>query len=116
MSDSGRLPHDDRRRHQRVVLYAFVELRAADETLILTVRNISAGGVLLAADGHDLSALAVGSRHDVALFTPDDRSRQLLLQGEVVRHETDAIALRWAQDGTAMVEVIAWLAELADKP
>jgi hypothetical protein len=117
MSDTTRLPHDDRRQHQRVVIYAFVELKTADETLILTVRNLSAGGVLLALDGHDASSIRIGSRHQVALFTPGDRDRQLVLDGEVVRHEPGAIALRWAQDGTALVEVISWLAEVSgEKP
>jgi hypothetical protein len=106
-------PPDDRRRYPRVAIFAFVEMRSASETLILTVRNVSAGGALLSADGHDISVFPVGSRHSVALFTPGDDGRLLVLSGEVVRHQPDAMALRWDQDGTAFVALVDWLAEIS---
>ena len=78
----------------------------------MTVRNLSAGGVLLAADGHDLAGFAVGTRLEVTLFAPGRPQARLLLRAEVVRHEPLGMALRWGQDGSAFVDVVSWLSAI----
>jgi PilZ domain-containing protein len=99
----------DRRRHPRLELFALVELKSALETLILTVRNLSVGGVLLSADGHDLTQFPMGTRHEVSVFTPDETASRLVLTGEVVRHDAGGMALRWDPDGAALVRLVTWL-------
>ena len=78
-------------------MFATVEVHAAAETLVLPARNISLGGVYLSADGHDLSALAVGVELEVVVFDALDESRRpVRLVGEVVRLEKNGVALMWA--------------------
>jgi PilZ domain-containing protein len=85
------------RRHPRFELFASVELHAEEETLVLPARNISLGGVYLAADGHDLGALEVGMEIEVLVFDALDESRRpVRLVGEVVRLEEHGVALMWA--------------------
>jgi hypothetical protein len=77
-------------------MYASVELKAASETMILPARNISLGGVYLAADGHDLSGIAVGSRIDVQVFDALDEGKQpVRLDARVVRCDERGMALQW---------------------
>lgn len=78
-------------------MYASVELVAARETLILPARNISLGGIYLAADGHDLRALREGSEVEVHLFDAlNERTRPVRLAATVVRHDGAGMALMWA--------------------
>ena len=88
-------------------LLASVEIAAGGDLIILTVRNISLGGVFVLHDGHDLSAYAVGSRHELTIFTPDDLEKELVVRGQVVRHEPDGMALRWREDDTSAMRLAA---------
>jgi hypothetical protein len=97
----------ERRGSARVPLFALLDVTA--EVFVLTVRNLSLSGVLVDDDGHDLSRLSVGTKHELAIFTPGDTERQLVLAGEVVRHELGGMALRWTKDSAAMVNLVAWL-------
>lgn len=77
-------------------MYASVEVKASSETMILPALNISLGGVYLAADGHDLTGLALGSRLDVQVFDALDETKQpVRLAAQVVRFDDQGIALRW---------------------
>jgi hypothetical protein len=107
-------PPKDARKHERLELYASVELHAERETLILPARNISIGGVYLPADGHDLTSFADGSALEVQVFDAlDERSRPVRLQATVVRHDGAGMALMWStSDGEA--EAAAALARLLD--
>ena len=99
------------RKHPRVELYASVELKAGEEMVILTVRNISIGGVFVCSDGQDLSVFEIGSRHELSIFTPSDVEKELIVRGRVVRHDPDGMAIEWREDDTASLK----LAELMRK-
>ena len=75
--------------------------------IILTVRNISMGGVFVLHDGHDLSKFTLGSRHELTIFTPSDVDKQLLVRGQVVRHDPDGMALKWREDDTSAMRLAA---------
>jgi hypothetical protein len=98
------------RKHPRVQLLASVELASGKGMVILKVRNISVGGVFVCSDGQDLSSFAIGSRHELTIFTPSDVHKELVVRGRVVRHEPDGMALEWRKDDTASLK----LTELID--
>jgi hypothetical protein len=98
------------RRHPRVELLASVEASANGEVVIMTVRNISLGGVFVRHDGHGLSSFPVGSRHELTIFTPDDLEKELLVRGQVVRHEPDGMAFKWREDDTSAHRLSALVA------
>ena len=95
------------RRHPRVELLASVELESGGEIIILTVRNISMGGVFVCNDGYALSAFAIGSRHELTIFTPSDLDKNLVVRGRIVRHDQDGMALEWRTDDTSAVRLAA---------
>ena len=95
----------NKRRHTRVELYATVALMVPDETLILTVRNISLGGAFLLSDGHDLSALALGSEQEVVLVDGQDPETEVVVKAVLVRKATDGVALKW--DGEEAIFKVA---------
>jgi hypothetical protein len=104
------------RKHARVELLASVEIAAGGEMIILTVRNISLGGVYVFRDGHDLSGFAVGSRHELTIFTPGDTEKQLVVRGQVVRHDENGMALKWREDDTSAMRLAALLGKPAALP
>jgi PilZ domain-containing protein len=85
----------EQRRHPRIELYATVELRSLGETLILSIRNISLGGVFLTADGQDLSSIVIGSEEELVVFDGSDDDKRVVVNGRVVRRDADGIALTW---------------------
>jgi len=93
------------RKHPRFALLASVHLASGEGMIVLTVRNISVGGVFVCSDGHDLSSFVVGSRHELTIFTPSDVHREMVVRGKVVRHEPDGMALEWRQDDTASLKL-----------
>jgi hypothetical protein len=104
------------RRHLRVELLASVEIAAAGEMVILTVRNISMGGVYVLHDGHNLSSFPVGSRHELTIFTPADTEKQLVVRGQVVRHDSDGMAFKWREDDTSAMRLAALIGKPAASP
>ncbi len=87
-----------------------MELHADEETLLLPARNISLGGVYLAADGHDLDALELGMELEVLVFDAlDDKRKPVRLTGEIVRHDGDGLALMWADSDPAIAIELAKL-------
>lgn len=70
----------------------------------MPVRNISVSGVLLTADGSDLSQFPVGSDQDMVIFNPDDPALQVPVRARVVRRAHDGLALSW-NAAEAIVEV-----------
>lgn len=99
---------NSRRRYRRYELLASVEVIAARETLLLPARNISLGGVYLAADGHDLAAFGDGTEVEVQVFDAlDEGSRAVRLTAKVVRHDEGGMALMWAGDEAATAEALA---------
>ena len=101
-------------------MYASVEVKASSETMILPALNISLGGVYLAADGHDLTGVALGSRLDVQVFDAlDETKRPVRLNAEVVRFDDQGIALRWlsvdALEASELSRLMDTLKPKADK-
>jgi PilZ domain-containing protein len=89
-------------------MYASVELHGESETVLLPARNISLGGVYLTADGHDLGGFAVGTELEVLVFDAlDDTREPVRLVGEVVRHDSDGLALMWADSDPAAALALA---------
>ena len=88
-------------------MFASVELHAGGDTLVLPARNISLGGIYLAADGHDLEHLAVGAKLEVLVFDAlDETRRPVRLEGEVVRLDGEGVALMWSDsDADAALEL-----------
>ncbi len=108
MSSGSKQGGSEQRKHPRVDLLASIELKSGDEMIILTVRNISVGGVFVCNDGYDLlSGFPVGSRHELVIFTPSDLDKQLVVRGLVVRHEAEGMALTWREDDTAATKLTA---------
>jgi hypothetical protein len=92
-------PSFDQRRYRRFELFASVELRVGDETLILPARNVSQGGIFLASDGNDLTSLEAGSAVEVYLFDVTDESRPSVRGvATVVRTTGEGVALAWKLD------------------
>jgi len=85
----------NRRQHERVELYATVTLNAADDTFILSVGNLSLGGVFLLSDGHDLSKVTVGSEHEVTLTDGENPQKEVVVRARVLRKEAAGLALKW---------------------
>jgi hypothetical protein len=92
-------PKPNERKFPRFELLASVELHQGDETLILPARNLSQGGIYLAADGNDLSHLAIGTGVEVLVFDAVDETNPAVRAGaKVVRHDQDGIALQWNEN------------------
>jgi hypothetical protein len=100
-------PKREQRRYPRFELFAHVQLKRDRELLMLTTRNLSLGGLLLAAEGHDLSGFPVGSNVDVQLFTTADQQRPTVCgPARIVRHEKDAVALAWTTLDPRVTQVL----------
>jgi hypothetical protein len=98
-------------------MFATVELHAGAETLVLPARNISLGGVYLTADGHDLGILGIGMEIEVLVFDALDESRRpVRLVGEVVRVETEGVALMWADSDPDVARNVARLLHRLQPP
>lgn len=99
-------------------MLASVEVKASSETMLLPALNISLGGVYLAADGHDLTGLALGSRLDVQVFDALDEHKQpVRLDAEVVRFDAQGMALKWlSSDARQAAELQRLLDSLQPKP
>jgi hypothetical protein len=103
-------PPKNSRKHPRYRMFASVELRAGEETLILPAHNISLGGVYLTADGHDLSGFSVGLEVAVLMFDVlDSAKKPLTLQARVVRQDPAGMALMWSADDPSAAMVLAKL-------
>jgi hypothetical protein len=98
------------RRHPRFELFASVELHDGEETVVLPARNLSLGGVSLAADGHDLTRFHVGSIIDVLIFDAVDESTPpVRAPARVQRHDPDSMALMWNATDPHVAELLASL-------
>jgi hypothetical protein len=106
-------PKKDTRAHPRYELLATVELRDADETVVLPARNLSRGGIFLASDGNDLSRFTVGSTIELLVFDGSNEERPVVRgRAAVVRHDGAGIGLRWLdnpQTDAALQKLLAAL-------
>jgi hypothetical protein len=95
------------RRYPRFELFAHVQLRRDQETVMLSARNASLGGLLLASGSHDMTRFPVGSHVDVQLFTSADQLRPTVCgPARIVRHEKDAVALAWTTLDPRVTQVL----------
>jgi hypothetical protein len=90
-----------------------VRVQIEDETLLLSVRNLSLGGALLSTD-RDLEDFPIGSQHVVLVFDAANAERQpARVTGEVVRHEPGAFAVRFlSRDPLANIRLTLLFSEL----
>jgi hypothetical protein len=106
-------PAKNTRKYPRYELFATVELSRGEETLVLPARNISLGGLYVAADGNDLSAIKAGDTVKVTLFDAIDEGHPHVRgQAQVVRHEGEAgLALTWSSTDPIVTRKLASLLE-----
>jgi hypothetical protein len=110
-------PKKNSRKHERYEMFASVEVHGSTESVLLPARNISLGGVYLTADGHDLSAFAIGAQLEVLVFDAlDDRQEPVRLMGQVVRHDQMGMALMWAYADPDLAFKLGALIESLQKP
>jgi hypothetical protein len=101
-------PKRESRQHPRYELYASVELRRGEDALVLPARNISLGGLYLAADGNRLNKIEVGETVDVVVFDAMDASMPTLrAAAQVVRNEGQGLALGWATTDPVLFNQVA---------
>jgi PilZ domain len=100
------------RQHPRFELFASVELHRAQETLVLPARNISLGGLYLAADGNDLSSLAVGEVVQIMLFDVADEGQPTVrADATIIRKDKEGLGLTWASTDPVIARKLATLLE-----
>jgi hypothetical protein len=87
----------EKRRHRRHEIFATVKMERDDEVHILSVRDISVGGVFLSRETVDLSHLAVGQTIELALFNTG-ADEELRIGARVRRHDARGMALTWVHD------------------
>jgi hypothetical protein len=99
------------RRHPRFELFASVELQQNQETVVLPARNLSLGGVSLAADGHDLSHFGDGTVIDVLIFDAlDENTEPVRASARILRHDPDgSMALMWNATDPKVAGLLATL-------
>ncbi len=98
-----------KRRYPRLELQAAVKVQHSGAGLLLPVRNVSRGGVLVAASGHDLSAFPLGTTHSLTIFDPDDPTREARIEARVVRHDNTGMAVSWDHSTDAVATVSTFL-------
>src|SRR5579859_7822976 len=92
----------ERRRHPRHELYAWVELVTGGESVVLPVKNMSVSGLLLSADGNDLSKFPVGSDQAITIFDPGNPALKVPVRARIIRHAADGLALTWTAVDTIL--------------
>lgn len=85
-------PRAERRKADRVELFAQVELRTHDEVRILSVTNISAGGVLLQNDGIEIDP------GDTVSVSVDANDISFTLDATVIRCNATDLAVQWTSN------------------
>lgn len=102
------MPPPERRKAERLELYAQVELRSGDEVLLLPVVNISSGGLLARNEGTHIEAGG-----EVAVFlAANDIS--FTMEASVLRCDAVYIALMWKPAGDDATSALARLLELLE--
>ena len=90
-------PKPNARQYPRFDLSVSVEVRHGHTTLVLPARNISLGGIYLAADGKRLNRLRVGETVEVTVFDLLDEAKHMIrTTARVVRNEGQGIGLSWS--------------------
>jgi hypothetical protein len=106
-------PKKNTRAHERYELLASVELRDADETVVLPAKNLSRGGIYIGADGNDLKRFAVGTMIELLVFDATREDRPVVRgRAAVVRHDEGGMGLRWIDDpetDAALVQLLKTL-------
>jgi hypothetical protein len=104
------------RAHPRFELLATVELRDADETVVLPARNLSRGGIFLASDGNDLRRFAVGSTIELLVFDGNNEEHPVVRgRAAVVRHDGAGMGLRWLDNPETDAALVKLLTALKSR-
>lgn len=100
-------PKPNSRQHPRFDLSVSVEVRHGAATLVLPARNISLGGIYLAADGKRLNRLRVGDPVEVTVFDLLDEAKHVIrTTARVVRNEGQGIGLSWSTTDPVLAEQV----------
>ena len=90
------------RRYPRLELHAQVLISHSGTFLSLPVRNISRGGVLVAAADGELGAFQIGTTHPLEIVDPDGAVPPRRIYARVVRHDASGMALSWDHNDVAV--------------
>lgn len=102
------LPPPERRKAERLELYAQVELRRADEVMLLPVVNISSGGLLVRSEGMRLEA-----GEEVAVFL-DANDISFTMEASVIRCDAMYIAVMFTSTDEEATNALATLLEFLE--
>jgi hypothetical protein len=118
-------PGSERREHPRYEVLAQVEIRGGDSTLVLPVRNISAGGLYIDLESHDPDglgpALGPGQRATIFLDASEggnDPELAVTRDAEILRIDKAGpggragMALRWTLAEVEVIERLACILEV----
>lgn len=99
------------RRYPRLELRAFVELGGGDDASApLPVRNISRGGVLVAADAPLAARFPLGAMLPLVIVdAAGDIDAAARVEARVVRHDAGGMALSWDDSDASVTTVGAFL-------
>lgn len=100
-------PGAERRKADRVEMYAQVEVRRGGDVMVLPVVNISAGGLLMRNE--EQVALAMGE--DLTVFVSASNI-SFTMEAAVVRCDAQGIAVMWTTSEAEPVLKLAQLLEL----
>jgi hypothetical protein len=102
--------HTEERAWPRFEVYAVVRARHGDDLLILSVKNISLGGVFVVADAAARVHFPLGTEHDLTLLAAHEESESSIALGAMtLRHEDDGVAFMITRKDERLAEMIAQL-------
>lgn len=102
------LPPPERRKAERLELYAQVELRRDDEVMLLPVVNISAGGMLVRSEGMRLDV-----NEEVAVYL-DANDISFTMNASVLRCDAMYIALMFTASDDEATAALGKLLEFLE--
>ena len=118
-------PGSERREHPRYEVLAQVEIRGGESTLVVPVRNISAGGLYVDLESHDPGglgpALAPGQRATIFLDASEggnDPELAVTRDAEILRIDKAGpggragMALRWTLAEVEVIERLTCILEV----
>lgn len=118
-------PGSERREHPRYEVLAQVEIRGGESTLVVPVRNISAGGLYVDLESHEPAglgpALTPGQRATIFLDASeggDDPELTVTRDAEILRIDKTGpgghpgMALRWTLAEVEVIERLACILEV----
>ena len=97
----------DTRAFPRFDVYAAVSVRTGEELLILTVQNISLGGLFVLADDATRLHLPIGSSYELTLLPNDqDGGASIAVTALAMRHDSAGVGFMITNRGDGLASII----------